>query len=484
MRQNQAIFYLVNISRELQTEIRNNLPENTMVREAQNLNLQLHQNSKDSSVDILFMSPEQWQDLDQALKDDVEAQDRQLVLVLEQDQEYPDQDLPGSFLGYLRSPLTYGALKNIRDKAVEVKQLYSDLYMMAKEIALERELLARKNTQLEFLNRILGEVSQTLDLEEILQIANREFASLLDTKGLTAIFWDQVQENLQAEIYIPKGMNPKLSRKWMEYLLEVMQRFEGQTPEHYHSLALSSEDNKLSQHPNPHRQILLPLQYREKTFGALVLVGEKILSLGKDQRQIIDSASQHLALSIRNALKYKAVKHEADFDGLTSIHNRQHFDKKLRQELKRHQRLGHSLSLIMLDLDHFKQLNDSYGHVTGDMVLKKIGDILAETVRETDFPARYGGEEFVVILPETTEEQAWFLAQRLRIKISQTVFTYEDKKFSITASLGVASMTPGPLTPEEKLLKQADQALYFSKVSGRNMVCTSAETCMEKLASN
>jgi diguanylate cyclase (GGDEF)-like protein len=142
--------------------------------------------------------------------------------------------------------------------------------------------------------------------------------------------------------------------------------------------------------------------------------------------------------------------------------------------MKRHQRHQDELSLMMIDLDYFKSVNDTYGHQAGDMVLREVGRILQKTLRESDFPARYGGEEFIVILPQTRDDQAWVLAERLRAIIGQTIFRFHKKRFRVTASIGIAGLQPGALAPPETLIFNADQALYRAKNSGRNMVCCSA----------
>ncbi|MEA4856719.1 GGDEF domain-containing protein, partial [Solidesulfovibrio sp.] len=163
----------------------------------------------------------------------------------------------------------------------------------------------------------------------------------------------------------------------------------------------------------------------------------------------------------------------ADHDGLTRIHNRRAFDERLVEELRRHQRYGHSMSLLMLDIDHFKSINDSYGHLMGDHVLREVGKIISERLRSTDFTARYGGEEFVVILPQTTEEQSRILAERLRRIIAEAEFRSDGKAFGITASIGAATLLPGALIKRKELLDKADKALYQAKRLGRNQVCTS-----------
>jgi diguanylate cyclase (GGDEF)-like protein len=162
----------------------------------------------------------------------------------------------------------------------------------------------------------------------------------------------------------------------------------------------------------------------------------------------------------------------AETDGLTGLANRSHFDKMLAYECARHLRSGHGLSLIMLDIDHFKAFNDAYGHVRGDECLREIARAMATTVsRATDLVARYGGEEFVVLLPETYLKGAVTLAEKVRRSISNLNLPHRDSGMKhVTASLGVVS---GRFLPGGSMLDvvhEADIQLYAAKVAGRNRV--------------
>jgi two-component system cell cycle response regulator len=150
-------------------------------------------------------------------------------------------------------------------------------------------------------------------------------------------------------------------------------------------------------------------------------------------------------------------------DGLTGIANRRMFDARLESECLRTSRFHSPLALIMLDLDHFKSFNDSYGHQAGDEVLKVMGRLLSSNSRNTDLVARYGGEEFAVILVNTDIEAAKEAAQRLRARIEAEPWPHRD----VTVSIGIASRDHGPLVASE-LISHADRALYFSKKQGRN----------------
>lgn len=174
---------------------------------------------------------------------------------------------------------------------------------------------------------------------------------------------------------------------------------------------------------------------------------------------------------------------QATTDGLTGLKNHRAFQDKLKEEFARGARYGKPLSVILLDVDRFKQYNDMYGHPAGDVVLKTVAELLETTARETDFVARYGGEEFVVVLPGTGAEKARIAAERFRVAIEQAAWPERP----VTASFGITTLTPMFASTAE-LLSSADQALYRSKQRGRNCVthCTELEeeTPLEELSTS
>jgi two-component system cell cycle response regulator len=169
-------------------------------------------------------------------------------------------------------------------------------------------------------------------------------------------------------------------------------------------------------------------------------------------------------------LTYDKLSMEANTDRHTGCYNKTYFNNRLDLEVKKSKVTGNPLSLIIFDLDHFKKLNDNYGHDAGDYVLKELASVIRKNgSRENDVFARYGGEEFVILLPSTNLKQAFEIAERLRKVVELHDFMYEAKKLPVTASIGVADYRQG-VNDGTDLFKRADQAVYKAKEGGRNQV--------------
>jgi two-component system, cell cycle response regulator len=188
-----------------------------------------------------------------------------------------------------------------------------------------------------------------------------------------------------------------------------------------------------------------------------------------------------LRARVRAALRTKhlqdLLRRYALIDPLTELPNRRALDERLRQEWARILRHGGRVSVVMADIDHFKNVNDLFGHPVGDEILRQVARLLAQGCRETDTPTRYGGEEFVIVAPETTAAAAADFADRLRQDISAHPLQAHGHSMDVTMSFGVADNT-GPKTPEE-LVHAADVALYHAKESGRNCVKTAEPSAAE-----
>ncbi len=381
------------------------------------------------------------------------------------------------FLTAATAPLTAKKIRDVIFRAKEIKSLYDDIFRMTREIMLERELLARKTDLVLFLNRIMTRASESLDPATILARAREDLDILLPIRSVHAAMWRLPDDGPpEAEFFMESDMENEAEEAWMEFLMSNMRKLTDQTASDYKVVYLPILERRrevIDCTMDAKSVIVLPLRAGGRTFGCLAVSRGRGRPLGKDQVDALHAAINHLSLALHNAIAFSEVKTLADHDGLTRIHNRHAFDERMVEELRRHQRYRHSLSLLMLDLDYFKAVNDTYGHQAGDMVLREVGRLLNDVLRNTDFGARYGGEEFVVILPQTGEDQAWVLAERLRRRIGGIRFEFEGSNFQVTASIGVATLRPGSLHKRKDLLRQADEALYQAKTGGRNMVIVS-----------
>lgn len=189
---------------------------------------------------------------------------------------------------------------------------------------------------------------------------------------------------------------------------------------------------------------------------------------GKTQHyetRITASREEEILAIVRDFTKQRQAEKMAETDPLTSIYNRRKFSELLDQEIRRVERYNRFLSVVLLDIDHFKKVNDIYGHDAGDYVLKRVTRLIRKDIRITDTFARYGGEEFVIILPETSLEGAMIQIERVRKIIKKASFT---KVGHITISAGIAEFIEGDT--RKSLVKRADEALYLAKKDGRNRV--------------
>lgn len=195
---------------------------------------------------------------------------------------------------------------------------------------------------------------------------------------------------------------------------------------------------------------------------------ERCLNRG-DLLKIGDTIFKYLSGADIEAQYHEVIFRMAVTDGLTNLCNRQQLDTLLHEEIARAQRQGRELSLLMTDIDYFKKVNDSYGHLAGDSVLRGVASILQKRLRPTDRLGRYGGEEFCALLPDTALRDAVTIAEELRSTIEGRLFAAEDRQVQVTISIGAASWQQG--ISRDELYRAADSKLYTAKRNGRNQVC-------------
>jgi diguanylate cyclase (GGDEF)-like protein len=221
-------------------------------------------------------------------------------------------------------------------------------------------------------------------------------------------------------------------------------------------------------------EVFIPIVSAAEKLGILRITmrrkGADQILFNEYQKRILLMVTTSLSLSLRNAEMYQQVKELAATDELTHILNRRAFLNILERELKRSNRLETKLALLLIDLDHFKEVNDIYGHLAGDAVLQEVAFLLNQSIREIDVLARYGGEEFVIILPEVEQKEALIAAERIKKLMATHIFRKDKDPIHLTVSIGMAIFPLSATKKPEDLFHLADLALYLAKKKGRNRI--------------
>jgi diguanylate cyclase (GGDEF)-like protein len=228
--------------------------------------------------------------------------------------------------------------------------------------------------------------------------------------------------------------------------------------------------------PWPHvpSLLVLPLFTADRTLGTLVLGSRSRNAFHPQVRPTLEVLASHLAVSLAHARMLSELEAKATTDGLTGLLNKRAMTELAQQKLAAAERFQRPLSVLIVDADHFKRVNDTYGHDVGDLVLKGLGAILRQQKRATDVVARFGGEEFVALCEQTDEQGAVLLAERIREELARTTFATVHGAVRVTCSIGVATYPQGGRTWAE-LFKTADLNLYAAKRNGRNRTVADAD---------
>ncbi|MBF5040822.1 diguanylate cyclase [Aggregicoccus sp. 17bor-14] len=219
---------------------------------------------------------------------------------------------------------------------------------------------------------------------------------------------------------------------------------------------------------------IFPLNADGRILGTLVAGSRRRAAFDQEVIRNLEVVALQAAQALNRAELYKAMERMATTDGLTGLFNHRTFQSKADEALAQAKRYGRKCSVILTDIDHFKSVNDTYGHPTGDAVLRNVAKILREKARDTDVVARYGGEEFAIIMPETDARGAQVIAERIREAVRAETFATEIGPLKITLSLGIATC-PDSGTEKQALIDLADQCLYHAKRNGRNQSVTVAQ---------
>ncbi len=323
--------------------------------------------------------------------------------------------------------------------------------------------LKKKNEEMHTLYNQTTQLFDTLNAHEILQLALKALVELSGKQTKTAFFaYSDKSNSLNRSVTFPEEDSVDGQKQEVTVTKKSLTEKFLQTINANKTLKADLCGNRAAQ------SLLYPLLI-EKEFNGVFVICPENQPLDDDDQALIRQYIDNVAMQMEKAKLHATVETMAIKDGLTQIYNRRYFEATLESELARAQRFDNELSLILLDVDHFKHYNDTNGHLMGDTLLKEMAALLTKTSRNIDVVARYGGEEFVLILVETNKMGAAIKAENLRKSVAGHDFANGDKQplGSITVSGGFAGYPEDGKTVEE-LIDAADKALYKAKEAGRN----------------
>ncbi len=330
-----------------------------------------------------------------------------------------------------------------------------------------QELLSRLE-QTVFEGKLFREINtaitSTFELQEILSLILQVLTTLVNTQGVSIVLVEESDGTLRIAEH--HGLSDKDIENFYIYYARLQDSIFQDIMQKRSPLFFDgSEDLSIP------LILSVPLVSRQKVIGFLNIHSMyKEMQLIPDKIELVYALASQASIAISNAQLFRALREQAIIDPCTNLYNFRYFQQKLDEEINIYNSTKEPLSLIILDIDYFKKVNDTHGHVYGDTVLRELGNILKRNVRSEDSVCRYGGEEFAVIFPHCSQEVTLRIAERIRTRIQET--STNDRrgilKDPITVSIGVAGYTPE--LSKTSFIQRADNALYYAKKHGRNMV--------------
>lgn len=384
----------------------------------------------------------------------------------------------------ISSAVYRSSLKNEMENArlvIELGEKYEQLELAQDEIKNQYDKLMETNRKLEdsnlrltssiaefyTLQQISEAIGSILEINDLLNFVNDVIIGVMGVNYSTIVLLDHKKNRLKVQFTnILKRedlaiLNDNINCK---FLLDIL--------ENGKAVMVNSVDPQkfdFIQTRGIGSFICLPLSSKSRKFGLTLIEHKNVNTFDEDNLRLLTTIGKQVSMAIENAELYANLQEMATIDGLTGVYNRVYFHQKFEEEVEAARTLGYDLTLVILDIDKFKKFNDTYGHLFGDIVLKSVAQTVKNNLRATDTVARFGGEEFVIILPRTNATEAFEKIEELRLKVANNIVKDNVISASVTASFGISSF-PDISGNQMELIRDADNALYKAKESGRNCV--------------
>jgi diguanylate cyclase (GGDEF)-like protein len=351
--------------------------------------------------------------------------------------------------------------------------LLKNLNLAQEELRHSNEELVHRAQQLEALNSIGREIAASLDLDRVFETIHAQCARLVDAASFAIALYNKERAEVQYAYLVRDGQRREprvdpLGRDAVSWVIKSGRSV------HVRDLMEARQEQRidLSDMDSGLRSVLaIPLvRLDSEVIGVLSVASPRADAYTQRHQETLAAIGQTAAIAIENARYYEM----ATVDQLTRLYLKDYFHQRLDEELNRARRYGHAFSVLMMDIDSFKGINDEHGHLAGDRFLRRVGEVIQSSLRSHDIPCRYGGEEFSILLPETESLEAIVIAERIRRTVGDIRIREGKKLFGTTMSIGISSYPKSARRSTAELLKKADAALYQAKREGKDKVISAA----------
>jgi diguanylate cyclase (GGDEF)-like protein len=372
---------------------------------------------------------------------------------------------------YIQKPISFSDIRIQTEQALARNSFNTMTDKIKKAISSESESMVKHFDNILKLDRLTAFLNLSIDINALGDSILAGTADILPGKYYTFFFYDKINREM---VFYSRDTISKKTHKSLEGRVKTaFEKLSNKEVESTYNVRISraapTSDKDAEIQAENLSDIFIPILMENSICGILGISGapEDIL---EDTEEILSLISNRIEHVLTNAALHRDTKLLALTDGLTGLLNHRAFHERLKQEFARFRRYGSCLSLIVADLDDLKVINDTYGHPVGDEVLRKIGQCLQEASRENDVLARYGGDEFVVLLPQINIKNTLTMAERIRVKINESLLKVNEDQILSSVSMGISAVPQIGIETPQDFLESADRALYIAKRAGKNRI--------------